>query len=116
MKLSDWPISKICLGDKNYPDILAEIKNPPKVLFYRGKMDRNLFEKSLAIVGSRKITQYGKIVIEKLIPPLIAEKLTIISGFMYGTDTQAHLKCLEYKGKTVAVIPNEPSPSELAEL
>jgi len=104
MKLSDWPISKICLGDKNYPDILAEIKNPPKVLFYRGKMDRNLFEKSLAIVGSRKITQYGKIVIEKLIPPLIAEKLTIISGFMYGTDTQAHLKCLEYKGKTVAVL------------
>lgn len=104
MKLSDWPISKIYLGDKNYPDILTEIKNPPKVLFYRGKMDKTLFGKSLAIVGSRRITQYGRIVIGKLIPPLIAEKVTIISGFMYGTDTQAHLKCLEYKGKTVAVL------------
>ncbi len=104
MKWSDWPIDKICPGDKNYPIGLSKIKNPPKVLFYRGKLDKKYFEKSLAVVGARRITRYGRTVIEKLIPILVSEKVTIISGFMYGTDTEAHQKCLEYKGITVAVL------------
>lgn len=104
MKWSDWPIGKIYLGDKNYPTALTDIRNPPKVLFYRGKLDKKCFEKSIAVVGTRRITRYGKVVIEKLIPVLVSEKITIISGFMYGTDTEAHQKCLEYKGITVAVL------------
>lgn len=104
MKWSDWPIQKITIGDKNYPRALTDIKNPPKSLFLRGRLSKDIFDKSIAMVGSRRITQYGRAVIEKIIPTLIFEKVTIISGFMYGVDTQVHQKCLEYKGKTVAVL------------
>lgn len=104
MKWSDYPIYKITVEDKNYPVILKEIKNYPKILFYRGILDQKLFEKSLAIVGTRRITRYGKMVIEKFLPLLVKENITIISGFMYGVDTEAHQKCLEYGGKTVAVL------------
>lgn len=106
MKWSEYPIHKITLEDKNYPAILKEIKNPPKILFYRGKLDQKLFEKSLAIVGSRRITRYGRMVVEKLVGNLVAQKVTIISGFMYGADTEAHRQCLGFGGITVAVLGN----------
>lgn len=104
MKWIDYKIKKIISEDKNYPKILREIKNYPKKLFYRGNFDQKLFQRSLAVVGTRRITRYGKMVIEKFIPFLVKEKITIISGFMYGVDTEAHQKCLEYGGKTVAVL------------
>jgi len=104
MKWSDYEIKNTTFDKKNYPKILREIKNYPKKLFYRGNLDQKLFEKSLAVVGTRRITRYGKMVIEKFIPFLVKEKITIISGFMYGVDTEAHQKCLEYGGKTVAVL------------
>ena len=104
MKWSDYEIKTTTSDKKNYPKILREIKNYPEKLFYRGNLDQKLFEKSLAVVGTRRITRYGKMVIEKFIPFLVKEKITIISGFMYGVDTEAHQKCLEYGGKTVAVL------------
>jgi len=104
MKWSDYKIKTVTYDNKNYPEILREIKNYPKKLFYRGNFDQKLFEKSLAVVGTRRISRYGKMVIEKFIPFLAKEKITIISGFMYGVDTEAHQKCLEYDGKTVAVL------------
>lgn len=104
MKWNEFPIKKIEINDSDYPEILKKIKNPPSVLFYRGNFDPLLFKKSLAVVGSRRMTRYGKMVIEKFIPFLVKEKVTIISGFMYGVDTEAHQKCVEYNGKTVAVL------------
>jgi DNA processing protein len=104
MKWHEYPIKKISFEDKNYPPQLKEIKNSPKSLFYRGNMTQSLFEKSLAIIGTRRITRYGKMVVEKFLPLFVQEKITIISGFMYGVDTEAHQKCLEYGGKTVAVL------------
>jgi len=104
MKWYEYPIKRCNFGDKVYPKILNEIKNPPKFLFFRGNIDQNLFKKSLAIVGTRRITRYGKMVVEKFIPFFVQEKITIISGFMYGVDTEVHQKCLEQGGKTVAVL------------
>lgn len=103
MKWSDYPIQKVELKQKNYPTILKEIKNPPKTLFYRGNLDKRIFKKSLAIVGSRRMTRYGKMVIERLMPTLVTQKITIISGFMYGVDSEAHQKCLENGGSTIAI-------------
>ena len=100
---TNWPIKKISLKNKNYPSILKKIKNPPKVLYYRGRLSQKILQKTLAIVGSRKITGYGQKVIDRFIPPLIAEEVTIISGFMYGVDSEAHINCLKYGGKTIAV-------------
>jgi len=101
-KWKNWPIKIIKKID--FPRQLKEIKNCPDKLFYRGSWDNNIFTKSLAVVGSRRMSRYGKEVIAKFMPELIANKICIISGFMYGVDTESHLKCLEFGGKTVAVL------------
>lgn len=73
-------------------------------LNYRGVWNEKLFEKTLAIVGSRRMTRYAESVIDKIMPELVANNVTIISGFMYGVDTYAHKTCLELGGKTIAVL------------
>lgn len=50
------------------------------------------------------MTDYGRRVIEKIVPQLVFEKKTIVSGFMYGVDQYAHKTCLENGGKTIAVL------------
>jgi len=99
-----WEIKTVEITDKEYPESLKKIKRPPKKLYYRGNWNADIFEKSIAVVGSRRVTRYGKGVIDKFIPDLVAENITIISGFMYGVDSISHLKCLEFGGKTVAVL------------
>ncbi len=100
----NYPISKITPSFPNWPKLLNQLKDPPKLLYYRGTWNSKLFDKALAIVGSRRMTGYGERVLEMIIPGLIAENVTIISGFMYGVDTKAHQECLDCGGKTVAVL------------
>ncbi|HWS48669.1 MAG TPA: DNA-processing protein DprA [Candidatus Methanoperedens sp.] len=97
-----YPINII--EKKDFPEHLKCIKNCPEKLYYRGNWDNNIFEKSLAIVGSRRMSRYGQEVVAKFVPEFVANKITIISGFMYGVDTESHKKCLEFDGKTVAVL------------
>ena len=96
-KISDW---------QKLPELklLTDLSAPPKELFYQGKWDPELFKQCTAVVGSRRISEYGKRVIEKIIPKLIFDKKTIISGFMYGTDQYAHQTCLDNGGKTIAIL------------
>ncbi len=108
-----WPIKTI--EKKDFPGFFKKIPNCPEKLFYRGNWNEEIFKKSLAIVGSRNMSRYGKSVIEKFMPELIGQKITIISGFMYGVDTESHRNCLNLGGKTVAVLGsglNELCPSE----
>jgi DNA processing protein len=88
----------------DFPEQIKHIKNCPEKLYYRGEWNNAIFDKSMAIVGSRKMTKYGESVIDKFVPELVANKLTIISGFMYGVDTAAHRKCVEFGGVTIAVL------------
>jgi len=97
-------IKKVSITDPKYPGILKKIPSPPKQLYYLGKWGKELFKKSLAIVGTRRITNYASRAMDQLIPSLVAEKVTIISGFMYGVDSEAHQKCLECGGRTIAVL------------
>jgi DNA processing protein len=99
-----WPIKTI--EQKDFPLNLKQITPLPEKLFYRGEWDKKLFENLLAVVGSRKITQYGKDLIEEMVPEIVSRNTTIISGFMFGVDSEAHWKCLENKGKTIAVLGN----------
>jgi DNA processing protein len=101
-KWKKWPIKIIRKID--FPKQLKDIKNCPEKLYYRGNWNNSLFNKSLAIVGSRRMSRYGKEVISKFMPDLVANKISIISGFMYGVDTESHAKCLEFGGKTIAVL------------
>jgi len=102
----NWPINAIEIDEENYPSSLKKIKNPPKKLYYRGGFDKNIFEKCIAVVGSRKNTKYGQSVVESLIPKLVNQKITIVSGFMFGIDSLAHQSCIEYGGKTIAILGN----------
>jgi len=97
-----WPIKII--EQKDFPKQLKGIKTCPTKLYYRGNWDSNIFKKVVAIVGSRQITKYGKEIIEKIMPEIVTQKTTVISGFMYGIDSEAHWKSMEYGGKTVAIL------------
>lgn len=91
-------------GDSLFPSSLLPIKPLVHALYSKGVYSPEWFSRSIAVVGSRKITSYGKQVIEKLIPPLVDAGVTIISGFMYGVDQEAHQACLDCGGKTIAVL------------
>ncbi len=73
-------------------------------LYYQGVWDNNLFTKCMAVVGSRRMTSYGRRVIEKIVPQLVFDGWTIVSGLMYGIDQTAHEVCLECGGKTIGVL------------
>jgi DNA processing protein len=83
---------------------LDDLSNPPNQVYYRGLWDKAIFTKCAAVVGSRRMTQYGRMVVEKLVPQLVQEGFTIVSGFMYGVDQAAHRACLECGGRTIAVL------------
>jgi DNA processing protein len=99
-----WPIKIIKIDDNEYPENLKRIKSCPKILYYRGNWNNELFGKTLAIVGSRRMTRYGREILTKFMPDIVANKITIISGFVYGIDSEAHRLCMELGGKTIAVL------------
>lgn len=88
---------------KIYPALLGEIANPPKKFFYLGQLPQGL---CVAIVGSRRATDYGKAVTHRLAGDLASCGITIVSGLALGIDTVAHQAALEAGGKTVAVLAN----------
>lgn len=71
--------------------------------YYRGVWDEKLFKKSIAIVGSRQMTKYGEAVVDKFVSEFCLNKVTTISGFMYGVDTEVAQKTIDYGGNHVAV-------------
>lgn len=83
---------------------LRDVSNPPRDVYFSGKWNPEIFDSCVAIVGSRRMTDYGRRVIEKIVPRLVFEKKTIVSGFMYGVDQYAHEVCIENGGKTIAVL------------
>jgi DNA processing protein len=95
--LPDWSIKRELAS-------LSDLSRPPKELYYAGVWKPALFTKCVAVIGSRRMTEYGRRVIEKIIPRLVFEKKTIVSGFMYGVDQYAHRICIESGGKTIAVL------------
>lgn len=86
-----------------YPELLKEIKNPPKLIYCEGN-EKILNNKSVAIVGSRNMSEYGKNITRKIVKQLCLSGICIVSGLAVGIDTVAHQTCLENGGKTIAVL------------
>ncbi len=96
-------IKIITLQDNDYPKLLSEIYNPPPVLYYKG--DLNLKKDfTLAIVGTRKHSNYGQQAASTFSQELAQNNITIVSGMALGIDSISHHACLEAGGKTIAVL------------
>lgn len=95
----------IDINSTEYPHLLKQIKDPPEKLYFKGDWDTNIFKETLSVVGSRRMTGYGEIITDSLVGAISAEGITIVSGFMYGIDVQAHTAALEAGGRTIAVMP-----------
>lgn len=89
--------------DAAYPRRLQEIDQPPPVLFVRGDWKAE-DEMAVAIVGTRRVTAYGRQVTEQLAGHLAANGVTIISGLARGVDEVAHSAALAAGGRTAAVL------------
>ena len=96
-------IELINIYDKYYPDKLKVIYDTPVVLYVKGNKEL-LSKKSLAIVGCRNCTSYGKKASQKLAYNLSLNNINVISGLARGIDSFAHIGSLEGKGKTIAVV------------
>jgi len=102
-ELQHYNAELITILDTNYPPLLKEIYDPPPCLFVRGKLpDAN--SPTLAVVGTRYASHYGKQVTTQLCRDLSNCGVAIFSGLAYGIDMAAHTATLENGGITVAVL------------
>lgn len=97
-------IKFLTFEDNDYPKMLREIFNPPAVLYYKGDLSRINFNKTLAVVGSRRSSSYAKDALKVVLSGLKDTDITIVSGLASGIDTTAHNLAIENGLKTVGVI------------
>lgn len=97
-------IKWLTIFDEKYPHLLKEITDPPIILYYQGEYDHWWDWRSVAVVGSRRMTGYGKVVTEKIVRELVFGSVTVVSGLATGIDTQAHKTTITEGGKTIAVL------------
>lgn len=89
--------------DEGYPKLLAEIPDPPPVLYVRGEL-RPEDAWAVAVVGTRRASTYGREVTRRLVTVLAQSEVTIVSGLARGIDAVAHQAALEAGGRTIAVL------------
>ena len=102
-KLQKENVNVVALSDDHYPKLLKEIHLPPFILYYKGNLDY-LHEQALAVVGTRKVSSYGKIITEQIVGELARQDLIIVSGLAEGVDSIAHGAAVQNKKTTVAVL------------
>ncbi len=89
--------------DDEYPEKLRQYPQSPVILYTRGSMNLNP-DRSVAIVGTRKPTPYGKAKCEQIISELASYSPLILSGLAYGVDITAHRAALRYHLPTIGVM------------
>ena len=102
-KIESQGIKILTWQDEAYPPRLKEIDQPPPVLYIRGEyLPDDLF--AVAIVGTRRVTPYGRQVTEEIAAFLAANGMTVISGLARGVDAVAHSAALRAGGRTLGVL------------
>jgi len=101
--MEEWGASLITLENPRYPLRLAEIYDPPLLLFVRGSLPADQ-EPYVALVGTRRASPYGIRLADRLARELAARGITVVSGMAMGIDAAAHRGALEAGGRTVAVL------------
>lgn len=99
-------VNMLTLKDPGYPETLRHADPAPKQIFWAGADPSGWLDRPrVAIVGSRRVSAYGRSVTQKLASELAASGVVIISGLALGIDSVAHQSALDAGGTTVAVLP-----------
>jgi DNA processing protein len=102
-KIQAQGIHVLTWDDAAYPHRLKEIEQPPPVLYLRGEiLDEDVW--CVAVVGTRRITVYGRQVAEEIASFLAQRGITLVSGLARGVDGVAHEACMRAGGRTFAVL------------
>lgn len=96
-------IEAFTFADKGYPARLKELSNAPAVVFYKGTEVLN-HPRVIGIVGTRRVSDYGKGLVQELVQDLAPYDVVTVSGMAYGVDVMCHRKSLECKVPTVSVM------------
>jgi len=96
-------VKLITWADEGYPAMLKQIADPPLVLYVAGSVEA-LDMPSVAIIGTRRPTIYGRETSRRFGYQLACAGYTVVSGLALGIDTEAHVGALQAKGRTVAVL------------
>ncbi len=102
-KLTQAGVRALTWVDPSYPKLLAAIPNPPPVIYIKGDI-APADEWSIAVVGTRRASAYGREVTRQLVGDLVRNRITIVSGLARGIDGEAHRAALDAKGRTLAVL------------
>lgn len=98
-------IEIITIKEKEYPQILKEIYDPPIAIYLIG--DKTILNNTnIAIIGCRECSEYGKNIARKLAYNISKNKMNIVSGLAKGIDIEGHIGALEANEKTIAVLGN----------
>ncbi len=106
-RLQRHGVRAITWADPAYPPPLREIHDPPVVLYLRGELTA-ADEWSVTIVGTRKVTAYGRTIANEIAGELARSRVTVVSGLARGVDGIAHAAALDAGGRTIAVLGSGP--------
>ncbi len=103
--LEQHKIRPLFYQDSDYPRRLLQCDDGPMMLYYRGNANLNA-TRTVAIIGTRNVTEYGKENCIQLVKDLVADNVLIISGLAYGVDTIAHRAAVKEGIPTIGVMGN----------
>jgi DNA processing protein len=97
-----YNVKLLYIEDDDYPENLKHLSKPPPFLYVRGKLPS--FQRSLAVVGTRAHSDYGRHVTEDFVSDLVRQDFVVVSGLAFGIDSIAHRRTIRDGGITVAVL------------
>ncbi len=99
--MTDFPIEQISRDDARYPPLLRQISDPPEGLYLRGTLKD---VPAISVVGTRRLTSYGRRATQAIVQGLASCGFGIISGLALGIDGEAHKAALDTGAYTIAVL------------
>jgi DNA protecting protein dprA len=103
-KVNKFAYDYVTILDQDYPHNLRYIEDRPAILFYKGNLDYEKDKNSIAFVGARKCTDYGKWACKSLTQAIANSGITTVSGLAYGIDAMCHKSTLEVSERSIGVI------------
>jgi DNA processing protein len=102
-RITDFGVRVLTWDSPDYPRLLREIPAPPYLLYVKGTITEE-DAWAVAVVGTRRVSSYGREVTRRLVAPLARSGITVVSGMARGIDAEAHWTALKSGGRTIAVL------------